>query len=124
MWNAFYTNPRLTILLVLFVTVLGAMSYSGLARQEDPTLTERYANVTTFFPGATAERVESLVSEPIETKLRELAEVKELSSASKGGVSRVSIELYDSIGADEVQTIWSEVRDKLCLLYTSDAADE
>ena len=25
----------------------------------------------------------------------------------------MSIELYDSIGADEVQTIWSEVRDKL-----------
>ncbi len=113
MWNAFYTNPRLTILLVLFVTVLGAMSYSGLARQEDPTLTERYAFITTFFPGATAERVEALVSEPIETKLRELAEVKELSSASKGGVSLVSVELYDSIGADEVQSIWSEVRDKL-----------
>jgi len=113
MWNAFYTNPRLTVLLVLFVTVLGAISYAGLARQEDPTLTERYARVTTFFPGATAERVESLVSEPIETKLRELAEVKELSSASKGGVSLVSIELYDSIGSEEVQSIWSEVRDKL-----------
>ena len=113
MWNAFYTNPRLTVLLVLFVTVLGAMSYAGLARQEDPTLTERYARITTFFPGATAERVESLVSEPIETRLRELAEVDELSSTSKGGVSLISVALYDSTGADEVDVVWSEVRDKL-----------
>jgi len=113
MWNAFYTNPRLSLLLVLFVTVLGALSYAGLARQEDPTMTERYARVTTFLPGATAERVESLISEPIETGLRELAEVNELSSSSKGGVSVISVELYESTTADEVDAIWSEVRDKL-----------
>ncbi len=113
MWNAFYINPRLTVLLVLFVTVLGAMSYAGLARQEDPTMTERYARITTFLPGATAARIESLVSEPVETRLRELAEVKELSSTSKGGMSLVSVELYDRFEADEVDSIWSEVRDKL-----------
>ena len=113
MWNAFYTNPRLTVLLVLFVAVLGGLSYGGLARQEDPTMTERYARVTTFLPGATAERMESLVSEPIETRLRELAEIDELASTSKGGVSVVSVDLYDATGPGEVDNIWSEVRDKL-----------
>ena len=113
MWNAFYTNPRLSALLVLFIAVLGGLSFSGLARQEDPTMTERWARVSTFLPGATAERMESLISEPIETTLRELADVKKLSSTSKGGVSVISVELYDSTGPDDVDTIWSEVRDKL-----------
>lgn len=112
-WNAFYTNPRLTALFVLFVIIMGSMAFMGLARQEDPTMTERWARVNTFLPGATALRMESLVSEPIETALREIPEVKQLSSSSKSGLSVVSVELYDSVGADQVDAIWSEIRDEL-----------
>jgi multidrug efflux pump subunit AcrB len=111
--NLFYTNPRLTALLVLFIVVMGGLAYLTLARQEDPTMTERWARVTTFLPGATAARIESQVSEPIETKLREIAEIDEISSTSKGGLSVVNIELYDSVGPGEVDTIWSEIRDTL-----------
>lgn len=111
--NAFYTNPRLSALLVLFIIVMGGMAFAGLARQEDPTMTERWARVTTFLPGATAERMESLVSEPLETALREVPEIKELSSSSKAGLSVVGIEMYDTVGPDQVDAIWSEVRDKL-----------
>ena len=111
--EAFYSNPRLTALLVLFVVVMGGMAYSSLARQEDPTMTERWARVNTFLPGATAERMESLISEPIETALREVPEVKEITSTSKAGLSVVGVELYDSVDAADVHTIWSEVRDEL-----------
>ena len=111
--NAFFTNPRLTALFVLFVVIMGGMAFSGLARQEDPTMTERWARVNTFLPGATAMRMESLVSEPIETALREIPEVKKLSSTSRAGFSMVSVELYDSIGPEQVDAIWSEIRDEL-----------
>ncbi len=111
--NTFYTNPRLTLLLVVTVVVLGAMAFLSLARQEDPTMTERWARVNTFLPGATASRMESLVSEPIETALREVPEIKEITSSSKAGTSVVGVELYDHISADEVASIWSEVRDEL-----------
>ncbi len=117
--NAFYTNPRLTALLILFIAVMGGMAFSSLARQEDPTMTERWARVNTFLPGATAERMESLVSEPLETALREIPEIREIDSTSKAGLSVVGVELYDSIGADEVDAIWSEVRDKLGDAYPS-----
>ncbi|MEM1231470.1 MAG: efflux RND transporter permease subunit [Pseudomonadota bacterium] len=111
--NAFFTNGRLSVLLVLFIVAMGFVAISSLARQEDPTLTERYANVTTFLPGATASRVEALISEPIETRLREVPEISELSSSSRAGYSVISIELYDAITQDQVDAIWSEVRDKL-----------
>jgi len=111
--NAFYANPRLAALLILFIVVMGGMAYNSLARQEDPTMTERWSRVNTFLAGATAQRMESLVSEPIETALREVPEIKEISSTSKAGLSVVSVELYDSIEAHQVDAIWSEVRDKL-----------
>ncbi len=109
----FYRNVRLTGLLILFILLLGITALATLARQEDPTMTERYASVTTFLPGATAARVESLISEPLETRLREIPEIRTLESNSRAGYSLLSIQLYDSVKADQVDAIWTEVRDKL-----------
>jgi len=111
--EAFYTNPRLTALFALFIVILGSVAFSSLARQEDPTLTERWGGVTTFMPGATAARMESMVSERIETVLREVPEIEEISSTSKAGLSKVSIQMYDSVTPDQVDTVWSEIRDTL-----------
>ena len=60
MGNVFYTNPRLSALLVLCILLVGSLSLATLARQEDPTMTKRWGGASTFLPGATAERVESL----------------------------------------------------------------
>jgi len=119
MANLFFRNTRLTILVVGLVLVAGAVSLQSLARQEDPTLTRRFGTVTTFFPGASALRVESLVTEKLESRLQELHEIDELDSLSRTGVSVIQIDLADEYGADDVDEIWSKVRDKL-----SDAAVE
>ncbi|MDB2416798.1 efflux RND transporter permease subunit [Pseudomonadales bacterium] len=111
--NLFYTNPRVSVLLVLFIVVLGGAAFQGLARQEDPKMAERYAGVITFLPGATALRMETLISEPIETALREIPEIKELTSSSKAGQSVVGVELYESVPSSETDNVWSEVRDIL-----------
>ncbi|MEM8766874.1 MAG: efflux RND transporter permease subunit, partial [Pseudomonadota bacterium] len=115
--QAFFTNPRLSALLVVFVLLMGGTALMGLARQEDPTMTERWASVTTFLPGATAERVESLVTEPIETKLREIPEIRTIDSNSRAGYSLVGIELYDHVQPGENDVVWSEVRDKLAEVH-------
>ena len=111
--NLFYTNPRVSALLVLFIVVLGGAAFQGLARHEDPKIAERYAGVITFLPGATALRMETLISEPIETALREIPEIKELTSSSKAGQSVVGVELYESVPSSETDNVWSEVRDIL-----------
>jgi multidrug efflux pump subunit AcrB len=76
-------------------------------------MAERYAGVITFLPGATALRMETLISEPIETALREIPEIKELTSSSKAGQSVVGVELYESVASSETDNVWSEVRDIL-----------
>jgi multidrug efflux pump subunit AcrB len=111
--DLFFTNPRLTILCVGLILVGGAASLQTLPRQEDPTLSRRFANITTFFPGATAERVESLVTDPIETRILELHEVKEIRSFSRNSVSMIRVELEDDYYEGDVDEIWSKVRDRL-----------
>lgn len=111
--NLFYVFPRLTALAMGFILVTGISAFLNLPRQEDPTMTERFGFVETFLPGATAERVETLVTEKVENALREVPEVKTIFSTSRSGYSNIQVELYDEVKANEVDLVWSEVRDKM-----------
>ncbi len=105
------SNTRLLVLAVALLIVSGLSAINTLPRAEDPVIHNRHASVITHFPGATAERVEALITEKIETSLRQLDEVKLLSSVSRPGISVVSVELKDEINSSE--TVWSRARDKL-----------
>lgn len=117
MSNLFFRNPRLLVLTISLILVAGTSSVTVLPRMEDPLLTERAANVNTFFPGADAKHVEALVTDKLEQQLREIDEIKEMRSSSRAGVSTITIELRDDIY--EADLIWSRIRDKL-----SDAAPD
>lgn len=113
MSTLFLRNPRLTLLTIGLICVAGLSSYAILPRMEDPILTERAAFILTSFPGADAEQVESLVTEPIEDELREIAEIKELRSSSRNSMSTITIELRDDVYADEAANVWSRIRDRV-----------
>lgn len=114
MWsNLFFRNRRLSALTIGLIIVAGLSAISSLPRQEDPSLTHRFDSANTPFPGASAERVEALVTEKIEARLSEIDEIKRFISTSRSGMSSVSIELEDWITKDDVENIWSQVRDKL-----------
>ena len=104
-------DRRLLVLAVLFVLALGAGAIQTLPRAEDPTIQARSAAITTPYPGASALRVEALVTQVIEEELRTLAEIDEITSTSRADVSIVSLQLLDEI--DDVAPVWSRVRDKL-----------
>ncbi|MCG8448871.1 MAG: efflux RND transporter permease subunit [Pirellulales bacterium] len=111
MSSLFFDNRRLLILVICLILVAGASSYYLLPRMEDPVLTQRAAIVNTFYPGASAERVEALVTEKLEEELQEIEEIKEMRSSSRSGISTVTIELKDNVY--QVDEVWSRVRDKL-----------
>ncbi|MEM1251179.1 MAG: efflux RND transporter permease subunit [Cyanobacteria bacterium P01_H01_bin.21] len=108
MVRPFFTNIRLLILTILLILGWGLSSYQGLPRQEDPELVARTAIVTTSFPGASAERVEALVTTVLEEEIAEIEEVDIISSTSRVGFSSVSVELVDAV--ENAQPIWSRVR--------------
>lgn len=104
-------NRRILALSVLFLLALGLGAIQTVARSEDPTIKARIAGITTIYPGASATRVEALVTQVIEEELRTLPEIDELSSTSRAGVSIVQVTLADRIS--DVGPVWSRVRDKL-----------
>jgi multidrug efflux pump subunit AcrB len=97
MFEKIVANPRLVILLIGLLIVAGLSALKTLPRLEDPRLSSRFAVVKTFWPGASAERVEALVTRKIEDAIREQKDVKNISSNTRAGVSVVQVELVDQV---------------------------
>ncbi|MES2540103.1 MAG: efflux RND transporter permease subunit, partial [Pseudomonadota bacterium] len=83
----FFRQPRLVMLALLVIFSAGLSSLVSIGRQEDPTITNIFATITTVFPGADPARVEALVTTKIETELRTIPEIAEVSSTSATGIS-------------------------------------
>ncbi|MBV2358416.1 efflux RND transporter permease subunit [Thalassococcus sp. CAU 1522] len=106
-----FRQPRLVALIILVMVSAGLSSLLSLGRQEDPTITNLFATITTQFPGADPERVEALVTAEIEEELRSIAEIDTVSSVSRTGVSVVSVELQETLDEATIEQVWSEARD-------------
>ncbi len=111
MRTLFYDNRHLLILTLGVILVGGVSSLLTLPRLEDPRINNRNPIVVTLLPGASAERVEALVTKKLEDELREVAEVEEIESDSRAGVSLITVELDDDVYATEA--VFTKLRDKL-----------
>ena len=106
-----YRNPRILLLTIFVIVVAGLSSLLVMPRLEDPVLGRRVAVISTAFPGADARKVESLVTIPLENTLAGIAEIKQVRSNSRTGISNIIIELADRI--TDVEAVWSVVRSRL-----------
>ncbi|MDJ0573193.1 MAG: efflux RND transporter permease subunit, partial [Pleurocapsa sp. MO_192.B19] len=111
MWSLFYRNTKLLILTICLIVVWGISSWQLIPRMEDPQLSQWYGFVLTPYPGASAQRVESLVTDKIEQELLEIDSIKTISSTSSIGSSFVTIELKNTV--QDFEQVWSQVRDRL-----------
>ena len=59
-------EPRFTLLVSLFLFIGGIIAFWQLPRTEDPPIVFRYSLIVTKYLGASAQRVESLVTRKIE----------------------------------------------------------
>ena len=111
MITLFYRNFRLLILTICLIVFWGISSYQLLPRMEDPATINRWALITTRFPGANAYRVESLITDKIESELSEIEEIGIVNSTSRLGVSIISVEIDNKIV--DVEKVKSRIRDRL-----------
>ncbi|EWG98478.1 efflux RND transporter permease subunit [Halomonas sp. BC04] len=102
---------RVTIAGLLVVLLGSVISYFGISRAEDPSVTVRVAQVVTYLPGATPERVEQLVTDPLETAIMEIPELDYVESTSRSGVSIIRVELRPDV--TDVQAGWDKLRRKI-----------
>jgi len=104
---------RITFTVLATIMLLGLTMYQSLPRDSMPPYTVRVATVVSFFPGASPERVEQLVTDKVEKVAQELPELKEVSSTSRTELSVVQVELKDEVPAEKMQAVWDRLRRKL-----------
>ncbi len=108
-----FREPRVVALALLVIIAAGLSALLAIGRQEDPTITNLFATITTPYPGADPARVETLVTAEIEDALREIPEVEEINSTSATGISIVLVDLLETLPDDRIELVWSEIRDAL-----------
>ncbi len=106
-------NSRITLIAILVVAIIGIGNYFKLERDSMPPYTVRIAVVVTQFPGADPQKVESLVTEPLEEVILEMTEVKTINSESRPGLSVITVELITAVGGKELQSVWTTLRNKV-----------
>jgi multidrug efflux pump subunit AcrB len=102
---------RVTIVLLLVVAAAGIWTYLSMPRAEDPGFIIRFAQVVTYFPGASPERVEQLVTDKLEKAIREIPELDFVSSESKTGLSVIMTAFKDRYV--EMRPIFDDLRRKV-----------
>lgn len=103
-------NSRITVMALLLIALAGALIYSTYPSAEDPTITIREAKITASYPGMAADRVEDLITKPIENAMREIAEIDEIRSTSKTGVALIDVTIHDSVG--DLDPVFQDIRNK------------
>jgi multidrug efflux pump subunit AcrB len=104
-------RSRFTITVMAGLLVVGVALYANFPKREDPVVVIRTAVVTASFPGMAPERMENLVAIPIERKIRELAEVKDIRTLAAEGSLIIYVDLKDEVG--NVTATWQRLRDKM-----------
>ena len=85
------TNHPLVNVLFLVVLVMGALSYFQMPREQDPEISFNWVNIQVFLAGASAQDVEELVTSPLEDSIRQVQDVKFVTSTSREGVSNILV---------------------------------
>ncbi len=108
-------NQLLSVIAVLLVLAGGWNAYQTMPRFEDPEFTIRTALIFTQYPGASPEQVALEVSDPLETAIQEMQEVRSISTVSSAGLSEIKVEIkYGfSKSKEELQIIWTKLRNKM-----------
>ena len=104
-------NRALTLSLLVVALLAGPLSFITHPSREDPEITIRMAVVTAQFPGMAPDRIEDLITRPLEEAIREMPEVENLISTSRTGQAMVKVDVHPRYA--DMDPIWSTLRDKM-----------
>ena len=106
-------RPLYTWILILFCLIGGALGYLSVGKLEDPTFTLKTALVITPYPGASADRVASEVSEVLESEIQRMGAVKFVTSRNTPGLSVVEVEIKETYDGAALPQVWDELRTRI-----------
>ncbi|NQV72640.1 efflux RND transporter permease subunit, partial [bacterium] len=114
-------NYRTTILVLTLVLTLGGIySYVTIPKEANPSIEIPNIVVTTIYPGASPDDVESLITQELESEIQSINGIKAIRSTSTEGVSSIVVEFEPDVSIDEA---FSKVRDKVDIAKTELPSD-
>ena len=93
----FVETRHISWVLLIATCIWGAYGYFTMPQRKDPETAIRIAVATIPWPGASAEKVEQLVTKKIEEKMAENSKVTEIESISRTSLSVVYVELDENM---------------------------
>ncbi len=106
-------HPVFATMMMVVLLVLGAFSYQRLGVDRFPNVDVPVVVVTTTYPGATPETIETEVTKPVEEALNTISGLDEITSTSYEGRSIVIAQFKLEV---ESTTAAQDVRDKIAAL--------
>ncbi len=103
-------RPVLAIVLSLAILLFGGIGLSNLGVREYPSVDPPVISVSTNYRGASAEVVESQITEPLEAAVNSVEGIRTLTSVSRDGRSTIQVEF--ELGED-LERAANDVRDRV-----------
>lgn len=103
-------RPVLTIVMNLTIVLFGVIGYTYLGVREFPSIDPAQISVSTNYSGANADVIESQITEPLEKAINSIDGIRNITSSSNQGSSRINIEF--NLGKD-LEAAANDVRDKV-----------
>lgn len=92
---------QFTLVVFIMLLGLGVNSLLNMPRAEDPEIYGPFYPIVVIYPGAGPEDLEELVVDPIEKRVNELDDIKEIKSSIGDGVAVIEVEYAYNTDRDE-----------------------
>lgn len=103
-------NSQFTLIMVIMVLVLGVSTVLTMPRSEDPEMKTTMFPVVVIYPGTSPQDMEELIVNPIESKLYDLSDIKQIKTSIVDGVAVLFVEYtFESDVDDKYQELVREV---------------
>lgn len=113
MTKFFVKKPFFVVVAVIIVLIIGGVSLSNMNTDLMPEMELPYMMVITTEPGATPNKVEKDVTEPMESKLGTVSGVEKITSSSANNYSMVMLQFADGTDMDSALVRVSQAVDGL-----------
>jgi hydrophobe/amphiphile efflux-1 (HAE1) family protein len=103
-------RPVLATVMSLFIILFGVIGYYFLGVREYPAIDPPVISVSTSYIGASADIIESQITEPLEKAINGIPGIRTITSSSSVGSSNITVEFNLS---SDLETAANDVRDKV-----------
>ena len=105
-------HQALVLFVIIAISIAGVSACAQLGRAEDPSFTIKVMVIQAFWPGATAQEMQSQVADRIEKRLQELPYFDYVKTYSRPGVTVLQLQIRDDVPGRMVPDLWYQARKK------------